>query len=208
MNEHIAKTLSETTPTDNYIFVIPNPSRTRFATTCTHLNAPKPQLDPAAKDRLGQGDSDTKFACRQLHRNCPVPEGPSGRFSRLPFNGPVCIFIPLLPKPWIMHVRHANASGHLGVTHTLKIFGRFYWWGSYGSLHNMVVVPLPEMPDTRTDNRPVLPILLPNSAGVSISVEYFEPQPTMVEVIHVSYSSQIASGAMRICTLSSQTNSQ
>ena len=84
-------------------------------------------LDLAAKGRLIQGDHDTILLVRGPAAVASRPDGPPARLRRPPFNHPVRIFVPLLARPWIMHVCHADASCHLGVTRTLKMRERFYW---------------------------------------------------------------------------------
>ena len=39
---------------------------------------------------------------------------------------PICIYIPLLMRPWIMQACHSTASCHLGTTRTLRMLQQFY----------------------------------------------------------------------------------
>ena len=99
----------------------PNPLPRSF---CDHVPSHmRPEItdiaDLAAKGRLLQGDHDSTLLVRK-----PI----SGHRSRVPFDDPIRIYVPHLLRPWIMHACHADASCHLGVTRTLKMLERFYWW--------------------------------------------------------------------------------
>ena len=85
-------------------------------------------LDLAVKGRLNQGDYGTALFVRNPVTVASSPVDTPARLGRLPFNDPVRIYVPLLARPWIMHACHADASCHLGVTRTLKMLERFYWW--------------------------------------------------------------------------------
>ena len=100
---------------------------------CDHIPShqrpdPADILDLAAKGRLIQGDHDTILLVRGPAAEASRPDGHPARLRRPPFNDPVRIYVPLLARPWIMHACHADASCHLGVTRTLKMLERFYWW--------------------------------------------------------------------------------
>ena len=107
-----------------------NPSRPQYATTYPRTNASDTAdiLDLATKGRLIQGDHDTTLLARKPTAAASGPDGRSARLQRPPFNEPTRIYVPLLARPWIMHVCHGDASCHLGVTRTLKMLERFYWW--------------------------------------------------------------------------------
>ena len=85
-------------------------------------------LDLAAKRRLTQGDHDAILLVHNHTKFASSPDGPPSRARRPPLNDPVRIYVPLLARPWIMHACHVDASCHLGVTHTLKMLKRSYWW--------------------------------------------------------------------------------
>ena len=100
---------------------------------CNHIPShqrpdPADILDLASKGRLIQGDHDTILLVRGPAAVAPRLDGPPARLRRPPFNDPVRIYVPLLARPWIMHACHTDASCHLGVTRTLKMLERFYWW--------------------------------------------------------------------------------
>ena len=103
------------------------------ASLCDHLPSyQRPDtadiLDLAAKGRLIPGDYDTILLVRGSAAVASGPDGLPARLQRPPFNDHVRIYVPLLARPWIMHACHADASCHLGVTRTLKMLERFYWW--------------------------------------------------------------------------------
>ena len=108
----------------------PNPLPRSF---CDHLPShTRPEItdiaDLAAKGRLLQGDHDSILLVRKPITNALTPATHSSRRSRVPFDDPIRIYVPHLARPWIMHACHADASCHLGVTLTLKMLERFYWW--------------------------------------------------------------------------------
>ena len=85
-------------------------------------------LDLATKGRLIQGDLDTVLLVCDPVAAASRPDAPPARPRRPPFNDSVRIYGTLLARPWIMHACHADASCHFGVTRTLKMLERFYWW--------------------------------------------------------------------------------
>ena len=38
------------------------------------------------------------------------------------------IYVPMLMRPWVLRGCHADSVCHCGVTRTLQILQRFYWW--------------------------------------------------------------------------------
>ena len=104
-----------------------------LASLCDHLPShqrpdPADILDLAAKGRLIQGNHDTVLLVRKPTAAISRPDGPPARLRQPPLDDPVRIYVPLLARPWIMHACHADASCHLGVTRTLKMLERFFWW--------------------------------------------------------------------------------
>ena len=145
--------------------------------------APRPAdiLDLATKGRLVQGDHDTILLVRGPAPVAPRPDGSPARLRRPPFYDPVRIYVPLLARPWIMHAYHADASCHLGVTRTLKMLERFYWWVGMEACTKWWVRRCLKCQARKTShqtvNWPILPIPLPNSTDISVSVDYFGPLP-------------------------------
>ena len=82
------------------------------------------------KGRLRKTDDDIVL----LVRNPTLPPTKSdkpnsvGRAACLLNDEPVCIYVPLLMRLWIMQAGHSTVSCHLGTTRTLRILERFYWW--------------------------------------------------------------------------------
>ena len=156
------------------------------ASLCDHIPShqrpdPADILDLAAKGRLTQGDHDTILLVRGPAAVAPRPDGPLAHLRRPPFNDPVRIYVPLLARPWIMYACHADASRHLGVTRTLKMLERFYWWVGMEACTKWWVRRCLKCQARKTSRQtvrwPILPISLPNSPGVAVSVDYFGPLP-------------------------------
>ena len=153
---------------------------------CDHIPShqrpdPADILDLAAKGRLIQGDHDTILLVRNHIAVASSPDGPPARVRRPPFNDSVRIYVPLLARPWIMHACHADASCHLGVMRTLKMFERFYWWVGIEACTKWWVHRCLKCQARKTSRVtvgwPVLPVPLSNSHGVAVSVDYFGPLP-------------------------------
>ena len=138
-------------------------------------------LDLAAKGSLIQGDHDTILLVRGPAAVASRPDGLPARLRRPPLNDSVRIYVPLLARPWIMHACHADASCHLGVTRTLKMLERFYWWVGMEVCTKWWVRRCLKCQARKTSRQtvrwPTLPIPLPNSPGIAVSVDYFGPLP-------------------------------
>ena len=153
---------------------------------CDHIPShqrpdPADILDLNAKDWLIQGDHDTILLVRGPAAVASRPVGLPARLRRAPFNDPVRIYVPLLVRPWIMHACHADASCHLGVTRTLKMFERFYRWVGMKACTKWWVRRCLKCQARKTSRQtvrwPILSIPLPNSPGVTASVDHFGPLP-------------------------------
>ena len=81
-----------------------------------------------------------------------------------------------------MHACHAENSCHLGVTRTLKMVERFYWWVGMEVCTKWWVRRCLKCQARKTSRQtirwPTLSIPLPNSPGISVSVDYFGTLPT------------------------------
>ena len=137
----------------------------------------------AAKGRLLGGDDDTTLLVRKQITTDSTPDGHNGHRRRRPFDDPVRIYVPNLARPWIMHACHAKASCHLGVTRTLKMLERFYWWVGMEVCTKWWVRHCLKCQARKTSRQtirwPTLSVPLPNSPGISISsVDCFRPLPT------------------------------
>ena len=149
---------------------------------CNHIPShqrpdPVDILDLAAKGRLIQGDHDTILLIRGPAAVASRPDDLPARPRQPPFNESVRIYVPLLARPWIMHACHADTSCHLGVTRTLKILERFCWWVGMEACTKWGVRRCLKCQARKASRQtvrwPVLPIPLPNSPGVAVSVDYF-----------------------------------
>ena len=158
----------------------------RLTSLCDHIASHRRPastdiLDLAAKGRLIQGDHGTTLLVRNPATVAPNPVDTPARSGRPPFNNPVRIYVPLLARPWIMYACHADASCHLGVTRTLKMLERFFWWVGMEVCTKWWVRRCLKCQARKTSRQtvrwPVLPIPLPNSPGVAVSVDYFGPLP-------------------------------
>ena len=141
--------------------------------------------DLAAKDRPLQGDHDSTLMVRKPITNALMPATHSSRRSRVPLDDPIRIYVPHLARPWIMHACHADASCHLGVTRTLKMLERFYWWIGMEVCTKWWVRRCLKCQARETSRQtirwPTLSIPLPNGPGISVSVDYFGPRPITAE---------------------------
>ena len=156
----------------------PNPLPRSF---CDHSPSHmRPEItdiaDLAAKGRLLQGDHDSTLLVRK-----PI----SGHRSHVPFDDPIRIYVPHLARSWIMHACHADASCHLGVTHTLKMLERFYWWVGMEVCtkwwERRCLKFQAQKTSRQTIRWPTLYIPLPNGPGIPVSVDYFGTLPIMVQ---------------------------
>ena len=184
---------------------------------CDHLPShERPEIadiiDLAAKGRLLQRDDDTTLLVRKPITDASAPDGHSGRHVRHPFDDPIRIYVPLLARPWIMHACHADVSCHLGVTRTLKMLERFYWWVGMEACTKWWVRRCLKCQARKTSRQtirwPTLSTPLPNSPGMSVSVDYFGPLLITHEETLTSSSSRTTSAGERTCSLSPPRNSQ
>ena len=136
----------------------------------------------AAQGRLLEGDDDSILLVRKPITTDLTPNGHNSRRNRPPFDDPVRIYVPLLARPWILHACHAEASCHLGVTRTLKMLERFYWWVDMEVCTKWWARRCLKCQARKTSRQiirwPTLSVRLSNSPGTSVSVDYFGPLPT------------------------------
>ena len=162
-------------------------------------------VDLAAKGHLLQGDHASTLLVRKPITNALTPATHSGRRSRVPFDDPIRIYVPHLARPWITHACHADASCHLGITRTLKMLERFYWWIGMEVCTKWWVRRCLKCQVRKTSRQtirwPTLSIPLPNGPGISVSVDYFGPLPITAQGIITSSSSRTVSAGGQICSL-------
>ena len=135
----------------------------------------------AAKGHLLQGDDNSTLLVQQSITAASAPDGQNGRRILHPFDDPIRIYVPLLARPSIMHAYHADTFCHLGVTRTLKMLESYYWWVGMEVCTKWWVRRclkcLARKTSRQTIRWPTLSIPLPNSPGISVSVDYFGPLP-------------------------------
>ena len=82
----------------------------------------------AQKGRLYVNDDDVVLLVRKPTKPPSTTSSrPGGRAARLLNDEPIRIYVPMLMRPWIMQVCHANVSCHFGAARTLSMLERFYW---------------------------------------------------------------------------------
>ena len=82
-------------------------------------------LSPATKNQLHTSDDNTVIVVHrpQTDPTChacyplPPPLDPSPR-----------VYVPMLMRPWVLYTCHSTTSCHSGVSRTLSMLRRFYWW--------------------------------------------------------------------------------
>ena len=152
---------------------------------CDHLPSharpsPSDVEELASKGRLFTDDDGVTLLVRKLTPpRPPHPDRPGGRAARLLNDEPTRIYVPLLTRPWIMHACHADASCHLGVTRTLQMLERFFWWVGMEVCTRWWVPHCLKCQARTTMSQfflwPILSLPLPNGPGISVSVDYFGP---------------------------------
>ena len=129
----------------------------------------------AAKGRLHRTDDETALLVQrpstsQTGTSLPPPEPYSPR-----------VYVLMLIRPWVLNTCHADASLHLGVTRTVRMLARFYWWiGMDVSARWWIrrCFHCQARKNSRHTIRwPTLSLPLPNGPGITVSVDYFAPLP-------------------------------
>ena len=81
----------------------------------------------AGKGRLHTTDDGTVLLVRQpTPQPAPYSQRPVGRAVCLLTDGPICIYVPLIMRPWVMQACHSTASCDLGTTCTLRMLERVH----------------------------------------------------------------------------------
>ena len=107
---------------------------------------------------------------------------PTGRVASLLNDEPIRIFVPTLLRPLVLQRCHASVSCHLGVSRTLRMLERFYFWIGMEQCVRWWIRRC-FMCQARKSPRmcvhwPVINIPLPDGPGEAISLDYFGPLPT------------------------------
>ena len=133
-------------------------------------SARRPQLSDvlalAAKSTLHRTDDDTALLVQR-------PPNPPPTTPR--------IYVPRLMRPWVLQTCHATTSLHLGVTRTVRMMARFFWWvGMDVSARWWIrrcLMCQARKTSRQTIRWPILSLPLPNGPGITVSVDYFGPLP-------------------------------
>ena len=84
-------------------------------------------------------------------------------------------------RPWVLNTCHADTSLHLGVTRTVRMLARFYWWiGMDVSVRGWIRRCLhcqARKISRNTIRWPTLSLSLHNGPGITVGVDYFGPLP-------------------------------
>ena len=91
------------------------------------------------------------------------------------------IYVPMLMRPWVLRGCHADSVCHFGVTRTLQMLQRFYWWvGLDQSVQWWIRRCLfcqARKTSRQTIRWPTTLMPLPSGPGQIVSVDYFGPLP-------------------------------
>ena len=106
----------------------------------------------------------------------------TGRVASLLNDEPVRIFVPILLRPLVLQHCHSSVSCHLGVSRTLRMLERFYFWVGMEQcvrwwIRRCFMCQARKSPRTCV-RWPVVTIPLPDGPGEAISLDYFGPLPT------------------------------
>ena len=101
------------------------------------------------------------------------------RTARLFHDEPICIYVPLLVRPWAMQACHSKASCHLGTARTLRILERFYRWIGMSictrwCLRNCLKRQARKTP-RQTVRWPTITLPLSEGPGIAVRIDYFGP---------------------------------
>ena len=141
--------------------------------------ARRPQLSDvialAAKTALHRTDDDTTLLVQR------PPTTQPGNHLQPPTSPSPRIYVPMLMRPWVLHTCHATTSLHLGVTRTVRMLARFFWWVGIDVSARWWIRRCLKCQARKTSRQtirwPTLSLPLPNSPGITVSVDYFGPLP-------------------------------
>ncbi len=139
----------------------------------------RPQLSDVlalgAKSKLHRTDDNTALLVLQPPNHPPGNNPPS---SALPSPR---VYVPMLMRPWVLQTCHATTSLHLGVTRTVRMLARFYWWVGMDASARWWIRRCLTCQARKTSRQtirwPILSLPLPNGPGIAVSVDYFGPLP-------------------------------
>ena len=87
----------------------------------------------------------------------------------------------MLMRPWVLNTCHANTCLHLGVTRTVCMLARFYWWIGMDVSARWWIRRCLHCQARKTSRHtirwPTLSLPIPNGPCITVSVDYFGPLP-------------------------------
>ena len=129
-------------------------------------------LEPAAKTKLFTTEGNFPLLVKRNTSSAELSHS-GGRVPQ--------IYVPMLMRPWVLKGCHADSVCHFGVTRTLQMLQRFYWWvGLDQSVRWWIRRCLfcqARKTSRQTIRWPTTLRLLPSGPGQIVSVEYFGPLP-------------------------------
>ena len=132
-------------------------------------------LSLAAKGQLHRTDDDTILLARRPPR---LLNAGDGKFPTAP---PPRIYVPMLIRPWVLQTCHATTSCHLGVSSTVSVLARFFWWIGMDVSARWWIRRCLKCQARKTSSQtirwPILSLHLPNGPGITVSIDYFGPLP-------------------------------
>ena len=186
-----------------------DPAARRFGV----LNTPRTSVHPSQTSRSWRVRVDyiqptTTSSYSSVTRHCRqqglTKPNSVGRAARLRSDEPVCIYVPLLMRPWIMQACHSMASCHLGTTRTLRMLERFIWWIGMNVCTRWWLrhcLKCQARKNLRLTVRwPIISMPLPEGPGVAVAVDYFGPFRSHHEATPTSCCSPIASVVGPTCS--------
>ena len=87
------------------------------------------------------------------------------------------IYVPMIMRPWVLRGCHADSVCHFGVTHTLQMLQRFYWWVGLDQNVRWWIRRYLFCQARKTSHQtirwPTTLMPLPSGPGQIVSVDYF-----------------------------------
>ena len=126
---------------------------------------------------------------------------------------PPRVYVPMPMRSWVLHTFHATTSCHLGVSRTTRLIAHFFWWIGVSITTYWWIRRCLECRARKTSRQgvrwPSLSLHLPDSPGITVSVDYFGPLAlTPRGNLYASSFSLTASAAAPTCLPSRQRSSQ
>ena len=91
------------------------------------------------------------------------------------------VYVSMLMRPWVLHTCHSTTSCHLGVSRTLSMLRRFYWWIGRDISTRWWLRHCLKCQARKTSRHTIhcstLSLPLPNGPGILVNVDYSGPLP-------------------------------